>query len=684
MPQAAASRVLLAMITLIVALAVAIVPVVDARPKDKKNGEPEVAATETVAGDQSGDAGSAGAGGGQEAAAPADSIETATMAEPVVSAQEGTSGARNERTLLSSDADGDYIPDALDNCPNVQNPDQADADGDGIGDACPVYADFDGDGVPDKDDNCPNIATSNFADSDGDGIGDACDKSPDGIEPEPEPVPELNGQGGEGEVAPPEPVNGAGQEGKTVEREGRSRSKQRTRTETSKPIITTGSDGTEEAGAGGDGAGSDNQTVTEGPDAEPYVEPRRDNPRRNEELVAEAAASGELYAPPQPPPTPSKAWDEEAAAGSWRPVLRIDAGATRDASPASVEDGTRARTERTARKLRANQPATDGLADEEVGDSGVARGWMRARLLLQEDAAANDEPGDGEADPGDGASEPGDAGSAGGSAPVPVENGLVIRSAPEKKREPNATAARNATSGAGDDTIDLGVTPGAAPEKSAQRSSRRDGSRRDGSSRAAAAPESPAKANRQDQASSSNAEAGDGSRPEKAKKKDRKRDTSERKRRADRGRGAGDWADDQYFDGGSALDWRGDIDVAGTDEDSLYLTQRSGSGTGKRRGFSYAIPLKESGAYLVRLYFTEPYWGAPGGPEAEAGLRVFSVAAEGDTIVQDLDIYDEVGPLTALVKQAEVEVDDGELNLRFTASEGEPVVAAIEILEPAG
>ena len=36
----------------------------------------------------------------------------------------------------SSDTDGDGVPDATDNCPNVSNPSQADTDGDGIGDAC--------------------------------------------------------------------------------------------------------------------------------------------------------------------------------------------------------------------------------------------------------------------------------------------------------------------------------------------------------------------------------------------------------------------------------------------------------------------------------------------------------------------------------------------------------------------
>jgi hypothetical protein len=36
------------------------------------------------------------------------------------------------------DADGDQIEDGVDNCPTVYNPDQADSDGDGIGDACDI------------------------------------------------------------------------------------------------------------------------------------------------------------------------------------------------------------------------------------------------------------------------------------------------------------------------------------------------------------------------------------------------------------------------------------------------------------------------------------------------------------------------------------------------------------------
>jgi hypothetical protein len=71
------------------------------------------------------------------------------------------------------DSDGDGVDDSHDNCPNKANPDQADTDGDGIGDACDN--DIDNDGVPNEQDNCKSIANRDQHDDDGDGIGDACD-----------------------------------------------------------------------------------------------------------------------------------------------------------------------------------------------------------------------------------------------------------------------------------------------------------------------------------------------------------------------------------------------------------------------------------------------------------------------------------------------------------------------------
>lgn len=71
--------------------------------------------------------------------------------------------------------DGDTIDDAVDNCPEVANEDQADTDGDGVGNACNDEDDTDGDEYANLLDNCPDNANPGQEDTDGDGIGDACD-----------------------------------------------------------------------------------------------------------------------------------------------------------------------------------------------------------------------------------------------------------------------------------------------------------------------------------------------------------------------------------------------------------------------------------------------------------------------------------------------------------------------------
>lgn len=74
---------------------------------------------------------------------------------------------------VGPDADGDGVTDSADNCPATANSDQANNDGDGLGDACDP--DDDNDGVPDTADNCDFTPNPGQADFDQDGIGDACD-----------------------------------------------------------------------------------------------------------------------------------------------------------------------------------------------------------------------------------------------------------------------------------------------------------------------------------------------------------------------------------------------------------------------------------------------------------------------------------------------------------------------------
>ncbi|MEM7247235.1 MAG: thrombospondin type 3 repeat-containing protein [Acidobacteriota bacterium] len=80
----------------------------------------------------------------------------------------------------AADLDADGVANVIDNCPEIANDDQADADGDGGGDVCDPCVldpldDAEGDGWCADVDNCPEASNPVQSDWDMDGAGDACD-----------------------------------------------------------------------------------------------------------------------------------------------------------------------------------------------------------------------------------------------------------------------------------------------------------------------------------------------------------------------------------------------------------------------------------------------------------------------------------------------------------------------------
>ncbi len=77
------------------------------------------------------------------------------------------------------DTDGDGVEDSLDNCPLIANANQADVDGDLIGDVCDPLNDQDADTIADSSDNCVTTPNTDQANNDGDAMGDVCDPDDD-------------------------------------------------------------------------------------------------------------------------------------------------------------------------------------------------------------------------------------------------------------------------------------------------------------------------------------------------------------------------------------------------------------------------------------------------------------------------------------------------------------------------
>jgi chitodextrinase len=114
--------------------------------------------------------------------------------------------------------------------------------------------------------------------------------------------------------------------------------------------------------------------------------------------------------------------------------------------------------------------------------------------------------------------------------------------------------------------------------------------------------------------------------------------------------------------------------ISGTEDDVIYKTERyDSSSSGSNLSYDFTLA---PGTYEVRLHFAETFAGI-----TAAGQRVFDVTAEGDTVVDDLDIFARVGSNAALVVSFPVDVTDGTLDLEFLHLVQNPKVCGIEIFE---
>jgi beta-galactosidase len=92
----------------------------------------------------------------------------------------------------------------------------------------------------------------------------------------------------------------------------------------------------------------------------------------------------------------------------------------------------------------------------------------------------------------------------------------------------------------------------------------------------------------------------------------------------------------------------------------------------------YEFPLPD-GEYLVELYFIEPWLGIGAGTDARA-MRIFDVAINGKTVLDDVDIWNETGSNTVLKKMVSAKITGGRMIISFPESKaGQALVSAIAI-----
>ncbi len=121
-------------------------------------------------------------------------------------------------------------------------------------------------------------------------------------------------------------------------------------------------------------------------------------------------------------------------------------------------------------------------------------------------------------------------------------------------------------------------------------------------------------------------------------------------------------------------------DIRGTKSDALFQFFRFG-----RHRLWYDLPVATDGIYRVELYFMEPWHGYQGREQDDyEGMRIFDVAINGQTVVNDLDPWAEAGYLGAMKRVVTAQAKDGKLHISFPeVKAGQAVICGIAVAQEA-
>ena len=131
------------------------------------------------------------------------------------------------------------------------------------------------------------------------------------------------------------------------------------------------------------------------------------------------------------------------------------------------------------------------------------------------------------------------------------------------------------------------------------------------------------------------------------------------------------WSADTGFNTGNATG--SGAAISGTPDPMLFQSNRWDTADAPELQYTFAAP---EGWYDVNLYFAETWSGA-----FVTGNRVFNVQIEGQTAIQNLDVFAQAGANAALRKSTSLYVSDGQLNIAFLHVVENPFVCAIEVIQ---